>query len=218
MDDADVVVVAHYNEDLGWTSRVGRGRRVVVMSHGKPDADMYFADNVGFEARLYLEYIVAHYDDLSPYTFFVHGHCTSPHHAGEMPDLLNGTECAHPYLCINLWAAVNRDLQLNPDFQRAAPMVFGEALGLGGARPLPETHTRPCAMFYVHRDLVRRHPKAAYQRWLDGIVSREFLSRGAMGDDKGVAILFEWMWFPVLTGEFDEEAYERRLGAQAPGT
>lgn len=199
----ETVLVAHYDENLSWIKNI-RDRHVVVASHTKADADIYIPTNLGCEASLFLAYIILNYNDLTEYTFFVHGHRTSYHHNGNLDDLINKMDCTVPYKNINLDERINF-LSTDVNYNRIVPLMFGEDLAL--PHPLPFTVTRACAMFYVHRDCIRRNPLDLYIRFYRGIMEGEYASKVGI-PDKWVAICFEWMWFPLFTGRFNELQYE----------
>lgn len=200
------VVVAHYDENLDWIKNIKTiNRTVVVASRSLKDADIYQEVNMGYEASLYLEYIIKHYDQLDEYTFFVHGHRTSGHHDGCLDHLINGTKCTVPYKNIN---KENEQHYFGPGdafYAQMHAMIGGE---IAVPDDIPYFRTHRSAMFYVHRDLILRHPKEHYQKWLDNIMKGAYIQEGITFNDKSVAILFEWMWCFIFTGYLDEFQYK----------
>lgn len=67
------LVVARYNEDIGWLEKI-KGWSFTVYNKG-PDIDVTRTSlsNIGREANTYLTHIVNNYDNLSDYTAFVQG-------------------------------------------------------------------------------------------------------------------------------------------------
>jgi len=196
-----VLVVAHHLENLDWVRRV-QGYDVCVVSKSDPSAHIFQPINRGFEASAYLQYIVSRYDELSEYTVFVHGHETSWHHAGRMDALVN-----------SLLPLTGRYRNINK-FHTDDPAHAGHSLGYihfplhrnrlltdHGLRPYEgQTLIRPCAMFLVHRDLIRRHPKGMYQALLDTATADECTH--------DTAISFEYCWFKIFTGQDDERTWD----------
>jgi hypothetical protein len=73
------VVLAHYNEDLTWVSKLPEGVRIRVYSkgaqfpsdvHSMPTAVVQQLPNVGRESHTYLKHIVDNYDNLAYWTVF----------------------------------------------------------------------------------------------------------------------------------------------------
>ena len=71
------VVVAKYNEDVGWTQRCPH--KVVIYSKN-PDEPNYVHEGRGSETTSYLRHIIDNYDTLREWTLFVHGHEFHWHH------------------------------------------------------------------------------------------------------------------------------------------
>jgi hypothetical protein len=67
------LVVARFQEDLGWLRRVPRSIRRCVYDKGGGVAGAEALPNVGREAHTYLHHIVTHYDRLADLTVFVQG-------------------------------------------------------------------------------------------------------------------------------------------------
>lgn len=90
-NNSPVVVVAHYNEDLSWVSRI-KYKHVIYSKSINDDPSVIFQRiNKGNEASAYLQYILDNYHALPEYVFFVHGHDTSWHHEGSIVDIINNT-------------------------------------------------------------------------------------------------------------------------------
>merc|ERR1719421_935351 len=69
------VVVAHYNEDLSWLSRIPKDVRIHVYTKGTQTEKVaslasVTLPNVGRESHTYLHHIVDNYENLAPWTVF----------------------------------------------------------------------------------------------------------------------------------------------------
>lgn len=188
------VVVAHHSENLDWVSRVD-GYDVKVVSKTNHEAFIYQPLNKGFEASAYLDYIVRCYEDLSDFTVFVHGHERSWHHEGSMDALINSLDLKATYMNIN--SPHLRFWQPKPDDIARHNDILQEH-GIG---PYRAPKLRPCAMFYVHKDLIRRRGKDVYQSLLDLLLR--------VDGSKGMATVFEYCWFKLFTDMDDEDAWEQ---------
>lgn len=205
---AAALVVAHHDEDLGWLRRVRAGYAPFVVSKTSPEAHVLQGVNRGYEASAYLEYIVVQYERLPEYVVFVHGHETSWHHAGTMDALVNGLHFRSPYRNINQFSTTAAGHEGHALTYVPVAPYRRRLLADHGIEPYGDLAlVRPCAMFYVHRDLIRRHPRSTYCRLLE-----TSLAPGATKDD---AITFEYSWFKLFTGQDCELAWDRAHG-QAP--
>lgn len=217
------LVVAHHNESLHWIADVDKSKfkDVIVVSKTWREADIYQHVNKGFEASAYLLYIYEHYEELSNWTVFVHGHETSIHHLGRTQDLVNGIHFRWMY------KNINHD-HLTNDFVVDARMDWPGA-GPGHRRdmkngfnrtwlphldifmpyvmqPKPRNFvTRRCAQFYVHKGLIMRHSRDLYKAWYMALMNETHR------DGKHMAIAWEWAWCHIMTGYFDEYRMEREL-------
>jgi hypothetical protein len=74
MDPSDIeLVVAHYEEDLGWLNNVPAGLRVTVYDKGTSSSRGVRLANGGREAHTYLHHLVERYDALARVTVFAQG-------------------------------------------------------------------------------------------------------------------------------------------------
>jgi hypothetical protein len=201
------LVLAHHRENLFWMGKIDRKKypNIVLVSKTRRDADIYQSVNKGCEASAYLEYIVRNYDALDEYTLFIHAHRRSWHHTGLMEDLLN-----NKVVIEGMYGSINTpnlviEVKEDHDYMTLwRDIYFGDVLEV--VRPDERHRVRQAAQFYVHRDLIHRHPKAQYERWLRMIYD------DALGPTKHLAIVFEFMWFPIWLGQYDEIEWERRCG------
>ena len=203
MSQVPVLVIAHYDENLDWVNRV-RGFEPCIVSKTDPGAHIFQRINRGVEASAYLEYIVKSYDTLAEYTVFVHGHETSWHHEGPMDELLNSLVLRGPYRNINKFYTDDPD---HSDDHAGHSLMYipfpswrNHLLVSHGMQPYGQhSEIRPCAMFFVHQDLIRRHPRDTYVKLLEAAYACSTKDDG---------ITFEYSWFKIFTGLDDELVWD----------
>lgn len=215
------LIVAHFREDLSWLSRVDKEKfNIVLVSKTQTNASIFQADNVGFEASAYLLYIVQHYDCLPEFCVFVHGHQTSYHHEGDLSCLVNSLPlCATTgYFNFNTFGDFSNACVMFVDEGRCNPMFcnqFATWLQMSpslfasvGGFPLPYAATfriRASAQFVVHRSHIQRHSKMQWEGLL-----HDLLLANKTNDGKACAVIFEYAWCLLMTGWFDEKAWDER--------
>jgi hypothetical protein len=199
------LVVAHYDENLDWLARVPEHFVPVVVS--KTNRQYLFQlVNKGNEASAYLFYIIRFYEQLPEHCVFVHGHRASWHHHDTIDAILRSLTLTDGFATLNHGLNV-----LAPDGEAMA-LLRAHARLFDPPVAIPERLISSYgAQFQVHRSLIQRHPRAYYARQL------EFLETTDM-DSLYSGRLFEWMWFSVFTGEYDEQAYRARRAATAFAT
>lgn len=175
------LVVARYREELNWLRKVPRTIGVTVYDKSGDDVQPNAVPlpNVGREAHTYLQHLVSHYDELAEYTIFCQGkpfdHAYDFHKTlrgfAEKPDEIGefrwlghtiDTDTADGHRLFRTWSKNDdgRGLDLR-GFHR-------QLFGIDG----PERYAFVLgAQFAVRRDLVRRRPKAFYERALEISVS-----------------------------------------------
>ena len=146
------VCIAHYNEDTSWVENL-QYPYTIISRAGIP-AEV--APNKGNEASAFLEYIINNYDQLADYTYFVHGHRSSWHNAANVDEVINSTIFKHAYYNINDYPCGY--LRNYIDSLQACDGAFREISAIieydiCGA----EIIYRPCAQFYVKRELIRAY-------------------------------------------------------------
>jgi len=77
MKEDITVVVAKYKENTEWVSKVPHKSIIYSKIEGEPNYIPICRDS---EASTYLTYIIDHYDKLTTWTLFLHGHETHWHH------------------------------------------------------------------------------------------------------------------------------------------
>lgn len=204
------VVVAHYNEDIGWTEHIDKNRfRVIIVSKTKQDADIYIDVNKGFEASAYLRYMHDYYDQLPEHMVFVHGQNTSWHHHRSLKHIINSLAFEDEGIAYH---NINSPMP-NTFVCDGVEVPDGNHVIIAGLQkwrscidiflplvldPQPtDFRCKICAQFVVSRDLIHRHSKDMYLNWYEKLMSDT-------RDSKTLACVWEWSWCLVLTGCYDE--------------
>lgn len=172
-----VVVPATYNEFIGITP----GFMLELLTSPKRSLYLYqrfekelghYAHNIGFESGIYLRFIVDHYDDLPEVMVGVHGGPEAHNLAWRQ-----WVGCLRPnmtYTSLNTEWVEDRVIEAEAPspvfspYQLWTEQCMRDVLDLIGApikprQPLP-FHTYCCAQFAVHRDVIRRRPKAVWEK------------------------------------------------------
>ena len=171
---------------------------VVVECSARPESACDKRSELARDGQAFVAFIVAHYDTLPSYTFFVHGHATAWHQHARI-DFAS----THAYRGLNAHPIEAANLSRTPygDIWRA---VF----------PRVPTPGRICCdgslQFVAHRDRIRARPLDDWRElehyvfgtktwpgadaWSDGGVSL------APGDFKGSSYFVEWVMH-ILLGE-----------------
>lgn len=208
-----VVVVSHFREDLTWLQQCPYPL-VVYSAIGAPvhvpydllqiqPKDRVLLPNKGKEVKVYLSFIIRHYDHLPQFMAFLHGHQTSWH---QKLDMLKAIDCAkrdiYDFISLNMNFIRDRDPQ-NEIMQyvyREWDVHFKPYLHIDA--PKVVFHDC-CAQFIVSRRAVRRIPKRAYQHWLDWF-------HNEATDGITLGYVFEYLWH-VIFGEstlFEENIHD----------
>lgn len=182
------VVVAHYNEDLSWITKLKYPFTVLSRNGLSKDT----APNKGNEASIFLEYIIKNYDNLAEYTFFVHGHRNSWHHAEPMDEKINRTTCTLPYFNLNdippfliktCGNTTNQIVRMYPPIQH-----------LLGPLDMERLTFRMGAQFYIRRDAIRSRSLETYKALYNFIMN----NTGQSFED---GLLFERIWHFIFTND-----------------
>jgi len=196
------LVIAHHTESLHWLDQIDKSKyRPIIISKTKQDADIYQSKNIGCEASAYFEYIIKYYNDLPDFVVFVHGHETAWHQHGRIQDILNSftfDENTPRYYNFNKeplnFLTLNDDERPN-DFKSYNAMVAPLGFEIGVIYYIVSSR---CAQFIVHRSLIHRHTLDTYKMLLENLYTKN------NGNQKLAAIVFEWLWTYIFTGETDE--------------
>ena len=190
------VIVAHYNEDISWVSDI-KLKDYNFYIYSKTDPKYTLVNNLGLEASTYLEHIVRHYKNLANHNIFIHGHKTSYHQDFDTQTIL--LKLKHP-IFLKYFSINKRDLYI-PDLRKLK--AWHEWVDFYGSLcsqwPFYDIITVPdClgfypnAQFYVHKDLILRHSKNVYEKFLEWLHTTEIHSSAS-------ARLFEYMWHKIFT-------------------
>lgn len=182
------VVIAHYNEDLSWVTNLKYPFTVISRNGILKDT----VPNKGNEASIFLEYIIKNYDNLSEYTFFVHGHRNSWHHAEPMDEKINRIECNLPYFNLNdipPYRILNCPNTTNQILRMYPPIEH-----LLGPLDMEDMTFRMGAQFYIHRNAIRSRSLETYKGLYDFIMN----NTGQSFED---GLLFERIWHFIFTND-----------------
>ncbi len=157
-----VVVIAHYNEDLSWVSKIKYDHVVYSKTLAKGTNVHHQPINKGNEATAYMQYIVDHYDTLPEYMLFVHGHEKSWHHNGSIVDIINDVELS-PYKTLNKYPTG----KLDPEHTDVIVASRDFPLAFEFPPDVNSLYYDSCGMFCVARETIHRRPREFYERFLE---------------------------------------------------
>ena len=181
--------VAHYKENLDWICNVNYRVDVISKQEYKEDE----APNKGNEASSYLEYIIKHYDNLSDYNIFVHGHRNSWHHNENMDDRINRLVFDKEYYNLNentMCTFGNNDMIIYRMIDDIAKILNTKI------NPYHLWFTGS-AQFYVCRNNILKHSKQTYIELYSYLMNTKETS-----EYSGRA--FEFIWHFIFTGSHTE--------------
>jgi hypothetical protein len=186
------VVVARFNEDINWLSRLPINFQLHIFSKagGRQDIPqsvvsrkgLFFRHhlpyNYGDEATVYLEYILKHYDNASfpSYVAFVHGHETSWHikHQNMASILMTFNYGAYSYMDLsynffNCFAIEEQKTYIsNPCYYVGfIESVLHKYVKSFGNLTEHTICNHCCSQFVVSRERILAQPKQLYQDSLD---------------------------------------------------
>ena len=186
-----IVVIAHYNEDLQWLSKL-KYPYTVISKNGCPKET---PPNKGFEASSYLQYIINNYDNLCEYTIFLHGHQTSWHHQGNNSDIINSLVFNQDYQNINKYVYT---LKKFPESLAKAKQLLPEIFKILDIQiDINSIVFRCSAQFYVKKENIHRYPKEKYQELYDWIMNTKEVNYWS-------SRMFEYIWHIIFTGKIIE--------------
>jgi len=171
----------HYGDSPGDQLRKAKASQALLLERNSARArPISFVDipNLGDEAAAYLLHIVTHYDELPEVLFFIHGHRCAKHATPDMVRLLEDRlRCFRPgngYETLNdPWqqhvcpargsSSWEKDYRVGR-VQKAWPELFAEEFGAFPEKFCFDSY----GQFVVSRERVLSHPRAFYQRLLEG--------------------------------------------------
>lgn len=148
--------------------------------------------NSGYEASVYLKYIIERYDSLPDHVAFIHGHEEADHQLGGRP-MLEMIKTAnikkYGYVPLNnAWRNVLSDMQL-VQFKDRWKQLF--------TAPMPDRFTLDtAAQFVVSRERILANPKSKYEFLYDNI------------DTKDDATIIEHMWHYIFGEKISMTPYK----------
>lgn len=197
-EEMNIIVASKY-EDTSWLSHFNNAK---IYRPNQAGYQYTTHHDKGFESGMYLKYIIDHYDNLTEYNLFIHGHRQS-WHVRDMIYII-------PRINLNntLFKNINIDYYQNVHISEATDLryksMFIEIFKILNEEIIPYNHGYCCAQFIVHRDLILRHPKSVYiklDEWIKNYPEENyFISRA-----------FEYLWSYIFTGEYSIPTYENGL-------
>jgi hypothetical protein len=198
-----LIVTCHNKEDLGWLARQSEYDYVVyskkpalLVGTGIDETKVREVANKGREAYVYFRFMIDFYDQLPGRVAFLHGHETSWHQDAAILDAMkkyDGSEfftLNNPYLRHSLYENCAHGQSMWEKLQHYCPIF---------RIPLPEKleHTWG-AQFVTTRECIRSRDVGLYQHCFDWLDTQKEMA------DFRAAILFEQLWYHILTGKMVE--------------
>lgn len=164
----------------------------------------------GHEASAYLSYIIDNYDNLAPYTIFIHGReeqwhndVAGPYTQNVLANLRYEAVSINGYVnlrCSNRPGCPSTIFQANPvsidfDYQYMIdqlPEVLGHLLGIDPSEVPADIGHQCCAQFAVARERIQERPQSDYIRILEWIATTD------MTDNYGIGWLIEKLWHMIF--------------------
>jgi hypothetical protein len=212
------IVVSHYDADVTWTRTLAdKGFRILVYDRpldtkgsSKSSSPYFVPQNKAQEAATYLKHIIDFYDNLSPYTVFVHDHEHSWHHKGSLVERILETRPA-PYRSMNSVCLGNMHPDVNTMYKTMisfydrflAPYLGIDHTKIGDWTP----GNACCGQFVVGRERIRQHPKKMYEDIYKYVTSKNIEANAG-------GYILEWTWFLILE---DKRRLAKQYDPQRPG-
>lgn len=188
------IVVSRYKKKVLWAYNLAQEHDINLLVYDKETPSNIFniPVNKGYEASVYLRYILDFYDNLPYYTFFVQDDEYAWHHTGSISSQLQkALQSGEEYYNINDRCPLDgfhnstwKDRYLDWYNEMIEPVVPKYLL--------PDdwmTGQRGCAQFLVHRNRIRRFPKSFYQSLYDWLMTTKLEEGGNIP-----AVFLEWTW------------------------
>ncbi|MDR3406296.1 MAG: DUF3431 domain-containing protein [Chthoniobacter sp.] len=202
-NDAMLIVACHNKEDLTWITQQSDFEYVIYSKKPLSLAESAIdqtrirsVENRGREALAYFKFMIDFYSDLPERVAFCHGHETAWHQDVKIMEAIrryDGSEyfsLNNPYLRHSLYENCPHGQSVWLQLQKYCP-IFGIQL------PDKLEHTWS-AQFITTRECILSNDVTLYRRcytWLD--------EQKEMADFRA-AILFEQLWYYILTGKMVE--------------
>jgi len=184
-----LVVVASYHQNLDWICEISNIPHIVY-TRDKPSNKYNLTPNNGYEASVYLKFIIDYYDRLPNSTAFVHGHRYSWHTSRDATYILTNLRWHdYPYLDFNLQWQVAQT-KINADYRVISENwdeLYREYLG-----ELPDQlNFYCCGQFVVSRERIRLRPLQFYQQLFDFVIDERISTYSS-------SHLLEYTWSYIL--------------------
>ncbi|KAJ5991791.1 hypothetical protein N7451_007515 [Penicillium sp. IBT 35674x] len=208
--EVGLVVSKTREEDVGWVATFCRDYActpyIYTVDDDAEDGFLIPQTNRGHEASAYLTYVVEHYNDLHPYTIFIHGNEEHWHNDVGGPKTFNqllnlrfeavsrigyvNLRCLSTPGCPDsLHPAIIQ--QTDIDYQTLVenfPQIWSEIFGLSPhTAPLQLGH-HCCGQFAVTKERIHERPQQVYYRMLQWVAMTEW------SDSYGIGWLMEKLW------------------------
>ena len=213
------IVLAKYNEDIRWTSRL-EYPYIIYSKH--PNEPNYVAIGRDTEASSYLYHIINNYDQLSEWTLFMHAHETHWHHPRSAIIVCNRLNFSKLYKNGIKYHTLNHNEKgeiqiyenkehqpsvLNLDeYLHVCSLIFNaneidhiqkSIISRNGGVKFP-----PAAQFVVHRTRIRMRPKEFYEKCLY-LLTHPLLTQNATNYSRTIGgFLFEALWHFIFGEPF----------------
>lgn len=188
------IVVSRYKKRVPWAHALAAEHDVNVLIYDKavPENLFNIPVNKGYEASVYLRYILDYYEKLPPYTFFVQDDDYSWHHTGSIREQLQkAIASGEEYYNINDRCPLDgfHKSEWKDEYMRWYAEYVEPTVPLAFLPKDWMTGQRGCAQFLVHRNRIRRFPKSFYQSLYDWLLTTKLEEGGNIP-----AVFLEWTW------------------------
>lgn len=188
------IVVARFKENADWTRPYQKHVTIYCKDPQDTNPNYFHLPNVGRESHTYLHHIIENYDDLATMTLFTQGRISDiPHHKVlwnyGIPTPFNqkGLTNRTPH-----WGKLS--LGNYARNMRFTPLTFGQWWDKYLQLPHPNHQNyfvQFMAVFSVHRDVIRAHPKSYYENLISCVSDHVNPEEGHY---------FERAWYHIFCG------------------
>jgi hypothetical protein len=170
-------VVSRYKKNVDWVYKLKNINKHFIYDKEMPESLYNIPVNKGYEASVYLKYIIDHYENLADFTFFTHDDEYAWHHSGSIIDLFDeavnsnklyyniNDKCIMKGIANNLWYS---------DILIWYHKYIEEYIPINS---LPNKNfslnVRGSAQFLVHKSLITNLPLEFYQNLYDWLMTTE---------------------------------------------
>lgn len=189
-----VVILAEARDDAAWTKTLPY--KAIIMTKGAAEASPYnLPERKGSEAVSYLQFILAHYDDLPPRMIFLNGG-SYPEQRPEMPETVSTLDprsysyagFSGMFTCFRAHGPAREGTFIRSCWEE---MNGAEVVAPLPDKPLDIISSSCCSNFLVSRDAVLANPKSKYQQLFDWAQSSKL-------DPENVKQCFSFFWHKLF--------------------